>query len=147
MTRVHITLYGEAASKANSRQIVEIDGKPASIKSEKARNFGRDALRQIPPSARVRMEGPVRVSMVIYYASERPDLDESLVLDLLQDQWGKAPVLRGVARGARPLLQNGVYRNDRQVREKHVYHRIDRKSPRVEVLVEPLPAPAGGKEE
>jgi Holliday junction resolvase RusA-like endonuclease len=147
VARVHITLYGEAASKANSRKLVTIDDRPSFIKSDKARAFAADVLRQIPPSARVRMEGPVRVSMVIYYASERPDLDESLVLDLLQDQWGKAPQLRGAARGARPLLQHGVYRNDRQVREKHIYHRIDRKTPRVEVLVEPMPAPAGAKEE
>lgn len=147
MTRVHITLYGEAASKANSRKLVTIDDRPAVIKSDKARAFASDVLRQIPPSARLRMEGPVRVSMVIFYATERPDLDESLVLDLLQDQYGKAPVLRGGARGARPLLQHGIYRNDRQVREKHIYHRIDRKTPRVEVLVEPLPAQAGANEE
>ena len=36
------------------------------------------------------------------------------------------------------LIQAGVYRNDRQVREKHVYHGIDRLQPRVEVLVEPI---------
>ena len=147
MTSVHITLYGEAASKANSRKLVTIADRPAFIKSDKARAFAIDVLRQIPPSARLRMEGPVRVSMVIYYASERPDLDESLVLDLLQDQWGKAPLLRGGARGARPLLQHGVYRNDRQVREKHIYHRISKKAPRVEVLVEPLPPGLGAEEE
>jgi hypothetical protein len=34
----------------------------------------------------------------------------------------------------------GVYRNDRQVREKHVFHGIDRANPRAEVTVEPLQA-------
>ena len=29
--------------------------------------------------------GPVRVSIKIYYATERPDLDESLILDVLQE--------------------------------------------------------------
>jgi hypothetical protein len=30
--------------------------------------------------------------------------------------------------------------NDRQVREKHVFHGIDRANPRIEVLIEPLTA-------
>jgi hypothetical protein len=29
-------------------------------------------------------------------------------------------------------------RNDRQVREKHVYHGIDRKNPRAEIEIEPM---------
>jgi hypothetical protein len=37
-------------------------------------------------------------------------------------------------------VQKGVYRNDRQVREKHVYHAIDRANPRAEIEVEPLEA-------
>ena len=40
----------------------------------------------------------------------------------------------------RLLVQAGVYRNDRQVREKHVFHAIDPKNPRAEVVVEPLQA-------
>lgn len=40
----------------------------------------------------------------------------------------------------RPLLQAGVYRNDRQVREKHVYHGIDKANPRAEIVVEPMQA-------
>lgn len=143
MTQLHFAILGELASKANSREIKQINDKPAVIKSEKARAFFADALRQIPPRMRVRLEGPVRLSAVIFYRTERPDLDESLLMDILQDQWGKRPVLRGGALGERPLLQAGVYRNDRQVREKHVYHRISKKTPRVEVLIEPLPANYG----
>ena len=127
------TILGEPASKANSRQIVTIGGRPSSIKSKKARGYEADALPQIPASARVRLEGPVRVTMTIFYASERPDLDESVVLDVLQDRWSKAD-----SNGHRMLVQAGVYRNDRQVREKHVFHAIDRKNPRAEISVEAL---------
>lgn len=142
---IAFTILGEPASKANSRQIVTIAGRPSSIKSKKARTFEQDALPQIPPAARQRLEGPVRVTLRIWYASERPDLDESIVLDVLQDRWKtvKTKCLDGVHR-ERELLQHGVYRNDRQVREKHVYHAIDRKNPRVEVMVEPLQAQQGG---
>lgn len=136
---IRFTLYGEPASKANSRQIVTIGDRPSSIKSKKARNYEADAVMQIPPAARRRIEGPVRIWLRIYYASERPDLDESIVLDVLQDRYGKAPKdADGKACGPRPLLQAGVYRNDRQVREKHVFHAIDRKNPRVDVAIEAM---------
>lgn len=148
MERIVFTIHGEPASKANSREIVtrkkrEADGslsvRAASIKSDKALAYEAAALRQIPPKARLRLEGPVRVTLRIFYASERPDLDESVVLDVLQDRWvsekkdSKGNVIR-----PRTLVQNGVYRNDRQVREKHVYHAIDRLQPRTAVMVEPL---------
>jgi len=134
---VRFTLYGQPASKANSRKIADVG--PADnrrrifIKSKQALAFERDALRQVPPAARQRIEGPVRVTLRMWYASERPDLDESLVLDVLQDRF------KGHG-DDRVLVQAGVYRNDRQVREKHVYHGIDSLHPRVEVLVEPMVA-------
>lgn len=124
-------ILGEPASKANSRKVIEIAGVSRLAKSAKALAYEKDALRQIPPVHRVRLAGPVRVTMRIFYASERPDLDESLILDVLQDRYsGKAP--------NRILVQAGVYQNDRQVREKHVYHAIDRKNPRTEVIVQSL---------
>lgn len=138
--KIAFTILGEPASKANSRQIVTIKGRPSSIKSKKARGYEADALRQIPPAARVRLEGPVRVTLRIWYASERPDLDESVVLDVLQDRWSRTQPINPIVPGQRVLVQPGVYRNDRQVREKHVYHAIDRRNPRVEVIVEPLQA-------
>lgn len=128
---VAFTIFGEPASKANSRKIVSFGGRTAIAKSKKALGYEADALSQIPPRCRVQYEGPVCVTLRIYYATERPDLDESLILDVLQDRFeGKGD--------ARRLIQRGVYRNDRQVREKHVYHGIDRANPRTEVLVEPM---------
>ncbi len=134
---IRLVILGEPASKANSRQIVTIFQRAAVIKSAKARAYERDALRQIPPAARVRLDGPVRVTLRIWYATERPDLDESVLLDVLQDRYtGKGEQRR--------LVQAGVFRNDRQVREKHVYHAIDRRNPRAEILVEPLAPQQGG---
>ncbi|SPB18541.1 hypothetical protein NOV72_05741 [Caballeronia novacaledonica] len=148
MTVIAFTILGEAASKANSRAIVtrrsrtatgEVRARPASIKSDKARAFERSALRQIPVACRVRLDGPLRITLKLFYASERPDLAEDLVLDVLQDRW--AYVRRDGVR-MRERVQDGVYRNDRQIREKHVYHGIDRTHPRVEIVVEPLAQPA-----
>lgn len=132
-----LTILGEPASKANSRKIVTLGGHASSIKSEKARGYERDALRQIPTAARQRLEGDVRVTMRIFYASQRPDLDESLILDILQDRWVR-PKLPNGCKGERMLGQAGIYRNDRQVREKHVFHGIDKANPRTEITVEPL---------
>lgn len=131
--QVVLTILGEPASKSNSRKIVTIGGRPSSIKSDKGRNYERDALRQIPLHARQRIAGRVAVTMRIYYASERPDLDETLILDVLQDRWSKDK-----RTGERVLVQAGVYRNDRQVREKHIYHAIDRSNPRTVIEIVPI---------
>jgi Holliday junction resolvase RusA-like endonuclease len=145
--RIEFTIIGQPASKANSREIVarkvrskttgELQTRPMSIKSEAARDYEKAVLKQVPPKARQRLEGPVRVAIRIWYASERPDLDESVILDCLQDryEWVK----RGT--GERKVLAHrGVYRNDRQVRQKVILHGIDRANPRAHVIVEPLHA-------
>ncbi|CAE6856912.1 hypothetical protein R75461_07761 [Paraburkholderia nemoris] len=146
MTVIAFTILGEPASKANSREIGtrryrDDDGRvktrPTVRKSDKALRFERYALRQIPANCRAQLTGPVRVTLRIFYASERPDLDESVVLDVLQSHYATVKV-GGVK--VRELVQRGVYANDRQVREKHVYHGIDRTNPRTEIIVEPLTA-------
>jgi Holliday junction resolvase RusA-like endonuclease len=115
-------VIGEPASKANSRKIVSIHGVPASIKSDKARKYAKSFLNQVRPLP-VLLTGDLVVHITIHYASRRPDLDESLILDLLQ----------GVA-----------YANDRQVRERHVYWRLDRDNPRAEIEVRKMqPVPEG----
>jgi Endodeoxyribonuclease RusA len=143
---IEFTILGQPCSKSNTSQIVTLgkdENKRASItKSKDAKRYERDALRQIPSRARQRITGPVRFSCVVYYASERSDLDESLILDVLQDRWKNRKRDRHSASGMteRVLLQPGVYRNDRQVREKHVWHRIDACNPRAVIRIEPLQA-------
>lgn len=145
MEPISLVILGEAVSKANSREIItlrvkdkatgQVKHSPRVRKSDKALAFERDALKQIPPRCRVRLTGPVRVTLRMYYRTERPDLDESIVLDVLQDRYASV-TRRGVR--TRELVQHGVYRNDRQVRSKRVDHFIDRTNPRVEIVIEAL---------
>ena len=110
-------IFGEPASKSNSRRLVRYGGVSRLIKSEKALNYS-DAFRlQCPPLAKL-MTGDLRVSMRIYYATRRPDLDESLILD---------------------LMQGLVYENDRQVKERHTYWGLDAENPRSEIIIERMP--------
>ncbi|MBP6564138.1 MAG: hypothetical protein KA200_00845 [Burkholderiales bacterium] len=133
MNPITLTILGQPCSKANTRQIVVIGGRPKVIKSKPALEYERAALLQIPPRARVMLEGPVSVTLRLFYATELPDLDESIVLDVLQARYRRVG-------DRRELVQRGVYANDRQVREKHVYHGIDRANPRAEITVQPLQA-------
>jgi Holliday junction resolvase RusA-like endonuclease len=131
MEIIKFTILGEPASKANSRRLVKFGDRVASIKSSKALAYEKAAAFQIPSNARAMFTGPVRVSIHIYYASQRPDLDESVVLDVLQARYQKQG-------NERVLVSRGVYLNDRQVREKHIFHAIDKLNPRAEIEVELL---------
>ncbi len=147
---ITFTILGEVAAKANSREIVtrrgfdetgEAVSRLLARKSEQGPRVVASALRQIPVPCRVRLTGPVRVTLTIFYASERPDLDEALVLDVLQDRWVSVTVGR---MKVRELVQKGVICvTIAQVEaslQKHVYHGIDRTNPRAEIVVEPLTA-------
>lgn len=124
------TVFGEPASKANSRKLVTLNGKPRFIKSKKALEYERTFLQQCP-EIRPMMEGDLRVEITIYYASRRPDLDESVILDSMQARRAKMPdgTIKHVG---------GVYLNDRQVKEKLVRWGLDRDNPRAEIMVETM---------
>jgi hypothetical protein len=119
---IRFTILGEPASKANSRKPAFVGKGEARrvlwIKSDKARGYVRDATPQVPKLP-VLLTGPVFVTMMIWYRTELPDLDESLVLDVMQGR---------------------IFTNDRQVREKWIKHGIDRANPRAEITVQPLVA-------
>lgn len=143
MNPVHFTILGSPHSKSNSSQIITMpDGRgghrASLIKSKKARTWVQDALPQIPASARIRMQGPLVFFAKIFYPSNIQDLDESLVLDALQDVWKTTKRSDGTKE--RHLVQAGVYCNDRQVKEKHIYHAIDKVNPRVEIHIESMDA-------
>jgi hypothetical protein len=128
---VRFTILGEPASKANSRKIVQMAGHASSIKSQKARSFETVMLLQIPASAKRMFIGPVEVRLRIFYASRRPDLDESIVLDCMQAKF------TGIG-AKRKLVRAGVYLNDRQVKRKVIDWGLDPSNPRVEIEVLPL---------
>ena len=113
---VTMTILGEPASKANSRKIVKFGNRPAIIKSQKARDYEKMFASQCPTLDDILTED-VSVKITIYYKSRRPDLDESVILDCMQDR---------------------IYKNDRQVKEKHIYWGLDRNSPRSIIEVREL---------
>jgi Holliday junction resolvase RusA-like endonuclease len=115
MQTLSLKIFGEPASKANSRKMVYIRGKVMFIKSEKALSYGRAFKQQCVIAPSEVFECDVVVTIRIWYASRRPDLDESLILDLLQEV---------------------AYKNDRQVKEKHIYWMgVDKENPRCEIEV------------
>ena len=116
MQPLSLIIFGEPASKANSRRLVRYGGVSRLIKSQKALDYS-DAFKQALAPLPVLYMGDLRVTMYIYYASRRPDLDESLILD---------------------LLQGLVYENDRQVKERHIYWGLDPEQPRAEIMVEQM---------
>ena len=108
---------GEPASKANSRRIVMRGKKLASIKSAKALNYS-DTFRAQLPLYPMPYIGDVKIEIDVWYASRRPDLDISLILD---------------------LLQGHAYVNDRQVKEQHARWHLDPDRPRCVILISSLP--------
>tara|TARA_R110002020_G_scaffold150406_2_gene327085 strand:- start:456 stop:827 length:372 start_codon:yes stop_codon:yes gene_type:complete len=114
MTSIRFEILGEPASKANSRQLVTIKGRPAFIKSKKAREYVKAFQLQCMNLEENMLEGDLWVDITIYYASRRPDLDESVILD---------------------CMQGFIYKNDRQVKEKWVRWGLDKENPRAEIFV------------
>ena len=110
-------IFGEPASKANSRRVVRYGGMSRLIKSAKALSYSDVFKQQCKPLATL-MTGDLRVTLHIFYASRRPDLDESLILD---------------------LMQGLIYENDRQVKERHCYWGLDPDNPRAEIIIERIP--------
>jgi Holliday junction resolvase RusA-like endonuclease len=110
-------VIGEPASKANQRKLVKINGKPRFIKSAKALAYVDTFKWQCPRLGKDMALGDVSVEIHIYYASRRPDLDESVILD---------------------CMEGYIYKNDRQVKEKHIYHHLDKFNSRALIRVEAM---------
>ena len=115
---------GEPASKANSRRVVRIKGVSRLIRSKKALDYARYFVSQSRalPTLLDSDGSRLLVDMDIYYKTRRPDLDESLILD---------------------LLQTYVYKNDRSVKAKIVRWHLDPENPRTRVRILKLPAGYG----
>ena len=111
----YITIYGEPSSKANSRRLVSIGGKPRFIKSKKALLYSRDFDKQCPIRRKLfEKKENLAVAMKIFYRTRRPDLDESLILD---------------------LLENKIYENDRSVKSKFIEWGLDKVNPRAVIVI------------
>ena len=113
---VSFTVQGEPASKANSRQLVTIKGRPAFIKSAKARRYVIDFKKQCPKLNQM-LEGDLSIEIHIWYASRRPDLDASLIFDAMEGM---------------------IYPNDRALKQMHLFWHLDRENSRAEITVQQI---------
>jgi hypothetical protein len=129
------TILGEPASKANSRQIVTIGERPAKQPAPRER--------EVEEGARLRARRAAPDPAGGAPAHRGPGARHAA--DLLRQRAARPRRVDRARRAAGPLeaarcarrrggescertssCQAGVYRNDRQVREKHVFHAIDR---------------------
>ena len=119
---ISFTVLGQCYSKANSRQLVRtIDNKPRFIKARPARLYVTDFHKQCPKLTHL-MEGDLVAEIHLTYNSRRPDLDCSLILD---------------------AMEGCIYKNDRQVREQHLYwDGVDKENPRAEITIRERKAPS-----
>jgi Holliday junction resolvase RusA-like endonuclease len=119
MDEISLLVIGEPASKSNSRRLINRGGKPMFIKSQKALDYEAAAIPQIKVQMNKHrwqtIEKPCCLEAEIFYASRRPDLDESLIMDVLE--------------------KAGVYTNDRLIEEKHIYKHLDKENPRSVITV------------
>ena len=113
-----IIVYGELGSKSNSRKVVRFGNRTAVIKSDTARQYCKDFLKQVGAN-RKPYEGPVKLTAICYYKDMRRDLDIALLQDLLQEGTPKNP-------GA------CFIKNDRQIRHIEAIRKVDKDEPRVE---------------
>lgn len=120
---IRFEVRGACVSLKNSRDIAinRKTGRAWPKRNAAIESFTADFCAQIPPDYRgLGIEGDVSVTIDAFYPDRRRDLDVELVYDLLGSKY------------------TGVIRNDRQVKEKHVYWHLDRDNPRVSVIVREL---------
>lgn len=118
--QIELNIAGELCSKSNSRQLVLRGKYPRVIKSAKALSYVKSSLLQLKTQLRARetLQKSIVMEAHVYYASRRPDLDVSLLMDVLQEA--------------------GVYKNDRCVVEIHAFKYRDVKNPRTIVRIREL---------
>ncbi len=119
----HGVIAGEPSSKANSRRVVvhQKTGRHMFIKSKPAmayvKSFKEQITRKRASAKNYKEVGVLECKLVmvceVYYKTERKDLDVSLICDCLET--------------------NGVIKNDRLIREMHLYHYLDKEFPRSEI--------------
>lgn len=97
----------------------KIGGLPRLIKSKKALAYARAVTRHAP-RVNPLLVGELKMLVLTYYATQRPDLECEVLRDALQ----------GI-----------VYKNDRQLRSVAMEHAIDRDNPRSVVIISPRRTP------
>ena len=115
---IKLLISGDLMSKSNSRIMTHRNGSPRLIKKQKALEYIDSSILQLKSQLRSHrtFTEPVYLHIIVYYSSKRPDLDISLIQDILE--------------------KVGVYKNDRLVYEIKAYKKFDKNNPRCEIEVD-----------
>ena len=113
------TILGQPPSKSNSYKIITINGHSKLGKTEATKKYETDFFMQCT----LRKKGickRFKLTLDVFYSSDRPDLDNSckVILDCLQTC--------------------GAIKNDRLCAEIHARKLIDKRNPRIEFVIEEL---------
>lgn len=114
-----VTIYGACPSKSNCYRIVRIEGHSSLGKTDALKRYEQSFFMQ-NPLRKKKISNRFKFSVDVFYASDRPDLDNALkiLLDCLQ-------ACETIA-------------NDRLCAEIHARKLIDKKNPRVVFSIEEL---------
>ena len=144
--KVEFTIPGQPWSMKNNMRIVPMGKVHRLIKEPELQEYMKRAHYAIPDDCRLMLEGPLVACFRLFYESNRPDLDEAALLDIMQPIYVKVPgamvkIAPGEYQEAPPIrkvVSKGVYHNDRQVRERHVFFAVDKVNPRAEIIIETM---------
>jgi Holliday junction resolvase RusA-like endonuclease len=119
--KVRLSIIGQLPRKSNSRRLVtnKGTGRAMFIKSKEALQYEKDFEQQVRQKDRVGMDGKLALRCIIYYRSNRSDLSDELLCDMLE--------------------KAGVISNDRWIFYKEQGKVIDKENPRVELTIEQMP--------
>lgn len=123
-------IYGQPPRKSNQRQIVTRGRsqtkrlRPMIIKSKEARAYMDSFSDQVPEQYRDKkygsLEEDLRLDVTVWYKDRRPDLSIELIKDCIE--------------------KAGVIKNDRYIREEHIYGFVDKKTPRIAIRLWRVPS-------
>ena len=120
----HFDIAGRPPRKSNQRQIfTRVQSKtkrlrPMIVKSKEAREYMKNFSEKVPDEYKQEwgsLKEDLRVDIIVWYPDRRSDLSIELILDCLE----KAEVVK----------------NDRYIREQHVYGYVDKENPRISVTL------------
>lgn len=112
-------IRGQCPSKSNSYKIINICGHSSLGKTKAMNEYEKQFFMQCS-LRRAQIDKRFKLTVDVYYSSDRPDLDNALkvILDCLQSCGG--------------------IKNDRLCAEIHARKLIDKKNPRIEFEIEEL---------
>lgn len=114
------TILGQSPSKSNSYRIINIHGHGSLAKTQALKEYERSFYMQCGTYRDAAIKQYFRLDIDVYFASQRPDLDNAMkvVLDCLQ-------------------ACNAID-NDRWLTELHARKFVDKANPRVEFTITPV---------